>query len=364
MTNGMLNILLAEDEDGDRILFQRCLQKSGLPFACTETPTMEDAIRACDAGEFDCAVLDYRMPGGDGLEGISILHRRYPNLPIIMLTGRGDEAVATEAMKRGATDYIAKRRLEPELTRRVIEGAIQSAALRRRLAQQQEELKNFATGLVHDLKAPIQAVATFASFVLDDIEKAADDKSLRKKLGGHCAGVMAASRRLDALIDALYGYTKANVSANFDTVDMNAVVQEAVKALQPVIEQRHAKVSCGKLPAVNGNAPQLGLLLESLIDNAIKYCDDPVPSVEVAAARNKSAWVFAVNDNGIGIPENFHRQIFEPFRRLPDAVRCDGAGLGLATCRKIVERHGGAIWCEPRSAGGSTFFFSLPTALE
>jgi hypothetical protein len=364
MTNGMLNILLADDDEADRILFRRCLQKAGLPFACTETVTLEDAIRACGNRHFDCAVLDYRMPGYDGLEGIAILHQRYPHLPIVMLTGRGDEVVATEAMKRGATDYIPKRRMEPELTRRVIEGAIQSAALRRKVAQEQEELRHFAAGLVQDLKTPIQAVTTFASFLSQDVKDAPLDEELRERLDGHCAAVVAASRRLNALIDALHGYTKADAGANFDSVNMNRVLGEAIDALKPLIEQRQAKVTSDDLPTAFGNAAQLELLLEQLIDNAIKYCDAPAPSVHVTARRHKSAWVFAVNDNGVGVPEGHRRQVFEPFRRSPDAVRYEGAGLGLATCRRIVERHGGAIWCEGRPEGGSTFLFSLPTFLE
>lgn len=138
---------------------------------------------------------------------------------------------------------------------------------------------------------------------------------------------------------------------------------DTLSNLEHMIEERGARVTHSEMPAIVGNAPQLTQLLQNLIGNGIKYCESAPPTVHVAAAPDRdSAWLFAVTDNGIGIPEESYRQVFEPFKRLHPTGKYEGTGLGLATCKKIVERHGGAIWCESTKGKGTTFFFTLPIA--
>jgi diguanylate cyclase (GGDEF)-like protein len=153
MPDSKLNILIADDDEGDRRQVRRVLRQAGLACECIETASIEGALEACDKCAFDCAIVDYRMPGHDGLHGIAALHERHPYMPIIMATGEGDEIVATEAMKRGASDYIPKMHIHAESMRRVIESALEKAVLRRKAAQQRQELENFASVLVQDLKA-------------------------------------------------------------------------------------------------------------------------------------------------------------------------------------------------------------------
>jgi signal transduction histidine kinase len=115
------------------------------------------------------------------------------------------------------------------------------------------------------------------------------------------------------------------------------------------------------LPLVFGHAPLLTQLLQNLIGNGIKYCEADTPTVQISAnPEAKGFWRISVRDNGIGIDKKFHQQIFEPFERLHDRGKYEGTGLGLATCKKIVERHGGRIWCESNQDRGTTFNFSLP----
>jgi CheY-like chemotaxis protein len=200
---------------------------------------MTDAFAACNERKFDCAILDYRLPGCDGLEGISSLHDKEPYMPIVMLTGKGDEHIATEAMKRGASDYLPKARVDPVLIKRVIESAVEKSALRRKVDQQRRELEKFASGLVYDLKSPIAAMQTFARFIEEDVRAPTTDKN---RIAMHCQAVALAGRRINTLIDALYAYTKADAHSTFEPVDVTAALEDAVAALRVLIKERGAKV--------------------------------------------------------------------------------------------------------------------------
>jgi len=229
---GVLNILIADDDLGDRKQIRRALERSGLRCDCVETESIEAAVAACGQREFDCAIVDYRMPGLSGLDGISALHAGRPFMPIIMATGQGDETVATEAIKRGAADYIAKARIDAESIKFSIDSALEKAALRRKVAQQKEELEMFAAVLVHDLKAPVTAIQTFTRFIEDGVKADAIDKDLVRK---HCESAGRAAKRLGALILTLYQYTKADAEVPFEPVEMSRVVDDAVANLDHTV---------------------------------------------------------------------------------------------------------------------------------
>jgi signal transduction histidine kinase len=164
------------------------------------------------------------------------------------------------------------------------------------------------------------------------------------------------------MIDTLREYTRADGHVTFGPVEMGQVMEDMLSNLDHVIRARGARVTYAWLPVVTGNSSQLTQLLQNLVGNAIKYCEAAVPTVDIAASPGRGdAWLFAVKDNGIGIPEESYRRVFEPFKRLDEAGKYEGTGLGLATCKKIVERHGDVIWCKS-SEEGTTFFFTLPAA--
>jgi signal transduction histidine kinase len=355
MLPAVLNILIADDDLGDRKLIRRALEHASLACECVEAGSVEEALDACEKRAFDCVIVDYRLPGQDGLIGVSALHERLPYTAVIMSTGQGDEMVATEAMKRGASDYIPKTHISSQSISRSVINAVEKASLQRKVAEQRKELENFSRVLVHDLKAPIQSVHGFASL----IEQKIHDGN-RKELAEYCGYVVRAVKRMGTLIDTLYEYTRAGEHVVFERVDMNQVMKDALGNLQHVISERHACIAQTELPAVSGNAPQLTQLLQNLIGNAIKYCRVAVPVIRVAAKpEDGGGWLFTVRDNGIGIPEKQNREIFEAFKRLHGVGEYEGTGLGLATSKKIVERHEGSIWCESKERQGTTFFFTL-----
>jgi light-regulated signal transduction histidine kinase (bacteriophytochrome) len=167
---------------------------------------------------------------------------------------------------------------------------------------------------------------------------------------------------MGALIDTLHEYTRADADVAFTPVDMRQVVENTLANLKHTIQERGVRITHGELPIIKGNATLLTQLLQNLIGNSIKYCEAVSPTVHVTATLEGDAWLFAVKDNGIGIPEEYYQRVFEPFKRLHGLGKYDGTGLGLATCKKIVERHRGLIWCESGEDQGTTFFFTLPRA--
>lgn len=356
-------LLVVEDDEGDRKQIDRVLRQSGLGAESTEVTSLEEGVAACERGDFDCAIIDYQLPGEDGLDGITTLHMKFPEMAIIMSTGQGDEMVAAEAMKRGAADYISKSRINASTLLSTIQHALEKAALQRKIRQQQEELENFARVLAHDLRAPAAAIETFAGRIAERLREGHLAEALE-----YADWVMQRAQRMNRLIDTLYRYTLADAHVPFESVDMNRVFEEARANLQHLIQECGATVTADELPSVLGNAPQLIQLLQNLIGNGLKYCDRPVASIHLSASNlvaseaGANSWLFAVADNGIGIPEEHSNRIFEPFIRLKNAGKREGFGLGLATCKKIVERHGGTIWFESRQGSGTTFFFILPGA--
>jgi light-regulated signal transduction histidine kinase (bacteriophytochrome) len=232
--------------------------------------------------------------------------------------------------------------------------------LQRKVIQQQCELENFARVLAHDLKAPAGSIVTFATRIGERLQEGNSGEALQ-----YADWVIQTAQRMSRLIDTLHRYTLADAEVTFETVDMNQVLNDVLGNLQHLLQESGASIIADNLPSVYGNAPQLIQLLQNLIGNGLKYCDNPVPSVHVAVSKSvasgsdESSWLFSVSDNGIGIPEAYYKRVFEPFVRVKSGKARDGTGLGLATCKKIVGRHRGAIWCQSQPGSGTTFFFTL-----
>ena len=352
-----LDILIADDDDSDRKHIKRALKQAGLPCICSEASSIEDALDACQACAFDCAIVDYNLPGQDGLAGISAMHERLPYMAIIMLTGVGDETVAVQAMQRGALDYMSKKNLDSESIRRSVENAVAKTSLLKTVAEQRNELEVFSQVLVHDLTSPIHSALGFAGLIEENIQQGKPEKAAL-----YCGNVTKGLKRMAALIDTLAQYAISQERVVFEPVEMRDVMIDTLANLEDAIRSRSAQVTYGELPRVSGT-PQLGQLLQNLIGNGIKYCEAEIPLVDVSAKPlDGNVWQFSVKDNGVGIPEKNYQEVFEPFHRLRSEAKYEGTGLGLATCKKIVARHGGSISCQSNEGQGTTFLFTLHAA--
>jgi light-regulated signal transduction histidine kinase (bacteriophytochrome) len=288
------------------------------------------------------------------LAGVALLHERFPQVALIMVTGQGDEAIATEAMRCGASDYIRKTQISAQSLRRSIENSVKQATLLRKLGQQREEMEVFGQVLVHDLKGPIQNLLTYVGFIEQSIQGGNTEEAL-----GYCGALVRATTRMNSLIETLHQYTTTDEQVGFEPLEMRQVIIDALSNLERVVQKRGARVTCGELPAVSGT-PQLTQLMQNLIGNSIKYCEAEIPLVHISAKlQENNVCLFLVEDNGIGIPEEHAQKVFEPFHRLHGVGKYQGTGLGLATCKKIVERHGGTIFCTSKKGQGTTFCFTL-----
>ncbi len=353
---GRHRILIIDDSEDDRDVYLRLLRDEPTIKEIHTAETGREGIAAFKAAPADCILLDYRLPGEDGLsvlEDIKTLDAY--GVPVIVLTGQGNEEIAVAAMKKGASDYVVKDTISAIGLRRAVTNAIEKADLQKRIVRQQEEQEVFLRTLIHDARAPLRHISTFTKLLDEDIRAGDHDEVLE-----HGEAISLSARRIQDLIDTLAAYALSEGDVAFERVSMDEVVEAALGSLTQVIADRDAHISHAPLPSVTGHRPQLIQLLQNLIGNGIKYCDADTPEVAMSASRNdRGVWQFQVQDNGIGIPEDRLAYVFEPFKRLWSRDSYEGTGLGLAICKKIVERHGGEIWCRSKPGEGSRFLFTL-----
>ena len=227
----------------------------------------------------------------------------------------------------------------------------------RDLARSNAELSSFAYLAAHELKSPLQALIGFTA-LLDRVHGDRLDPQGREFLGW----ILDGTARMDALIDALLAYCLVDRSETvLGPVALEAVLGDALGQVGREVNARGAVVSTGALPTVTGDPVQLGQLLQNLLANALKFVPDGrPPQIDVSAERAADGWTVTVSDNGIGVADGDRERIFTMFARLHPRERYQGTGIGLAICKRIVERRGGAIWVEPDPSGGTRFRFSVP----
>jgi PAS domain S-box-containing protein len=253
---------------------------------------------------------------------------------------------------RSAAQDVTERNRLANIVRAKAEELQQANERLRRINQ---ELEEFTYVVSHDLKEPLRTLEAFSTFLQQDYGQA---------LGGdgaeYIGHLVAASRRLGRLIDDLLALSRAGKFINTPgAFDLGEAVRVVVADLSDLIHRKGARVLVdGELPRVAGDRERVGQLVANLIGNGLKYNQNSCPEVVIGVAGD-GVTVF-VRDNGIGIPPQYHEQIFRLFRRLHRREEYEGNGAGLAICKKIVEAHGGRIWVESEVGRGATFYFTLP----
>jgi light-regulated signal transduction histidine kinase (bacteriophytochrome) len=224
------------------------------------------------------------------------------------------------------------------------------------LVRSNRELQQFAYVASHDLKEPLRMVTTYVQ-MLDRRYGNTMDADAKEYINFAVEG----SKRMYALVEDLLTYSRVETSVvPFEQVSMDQVMLTALKDLGETIETSGATVTATDLPEVHADPQQMVQLMENLIGNAIKFRREEPPSVRITALHGSNEWIFAVQDNGIGIEKEYKDKVFQMFQRLHPRETFPGTGIGLAICKKVVERHGGRIWFESEPGEGTTFFFSLP----
>ncbi len=243
-----------------------------------------------------------------------------------------------------ARDVGARNRAMHELTQVTAE-----------LMRSNAELEQFAYAASHDLREPLQIIASHVQL----LERRYKDK-LDADANEFIRYAVDGANRMKTLISALLTYSRAATGQDFGPVNCAEALENVMSSLKFAIDESGARIRPGALPTVRGIAPQIVQLLQNLVGNAIKFRGSEPPLVRVEAQRSADEWLFSVADNGIGIAPESGQRIFEVFQRPHGQNEYPGSGVGLAICRRIVEHHGGRIWMESKPGRGTTFHFTMP----
>jgi len=224
------------------------------------------------------------------------------------------------------------------------------------LKRSNQELEQFAYVASHDLQEPLRAVTSYTQLLAQRYQGNLDAKA--DKYINH---IVDGATRMQQLINDLLAYSRLGTQGKkFELADCNAAVQQSLRNLQIAIAEKKAVIACDEMPTVMADESQLVQLFQNLIANSIKFCRQDIPLIDIAARRRENEWLFYVRDNGIGIDPEYADRIFIIFQRLHGRREYPGTGIGLAMCKRIVERHGGRIWVESQEGKGATFCFTIP----
>lgn len=245
------------------------------------------------------------------------------------------------------------------LVRDITERKLMEEALRERtelLEQSNKELEQFAYVASHDLQEPLRMVASYTQLLAKRYKGKLDsdaDDFINYAVDG--------ANRMQMLINDLLDYSRVGTKGKeFVMTEFDVILEKILRDFKKAVEESGAKVTIDPLPSLMVDGGQIGQLFQNLISNAIKFRGDAPPQIHISSEKNEDKWIFSVSDNGIGIDPEYSSRIFEIFQRLHSKEEYPGSGIGLAICKKIVERHGGNIRIESEPAKGTTFYFSIP----
>ncbi|NKE35981.1 GHKL domain-containing protein [Natronococcus sp. JC468] len=225
-----------------------------------------------------------------------------------------------------------------------------------KLEESNRSLEQFAYAASHDLQEPLRMVSSYLQLIEQRYEDDLDREG-REFLGYAIDG----ADRMRDMIEGLLQYSRVDTRGSpLEPIDLDDVLDEALADLRMKVDEHDAEIEAESLPRVRGDEDQLRQVFQNLLSNAIEYSDDEPTRVRVTARRRGPKWEVSVSDNGVGIDPEDQDRIFELFQRLHSHTEHDGSGIGLALCKRIVERHDGRIWVESNDESGSTFSFTLP----
>jgi len=354
----------------------------------------EEALTLLDFQAVDCILLDLLMPGLGGHETCRRI-KTTPGLretPLIMLTSLDDRHAMIEGLSVGADDYIAKTgdfevlraRLQAQLRRKQAEiesRSIQERLLRKEieaseersarivaetraallgdLKRKNEELEAFSYSVSHDLRAPLRSIDGFSQALLEDYADSLDSKGQ-----DYLQRVRAAANRMGHLIDDLLDLSRiGRAEMNRLPVDLSELARSVGARLQEANPSRQVTFVVQPGVVVEGDTKLLRIVLENLLNNAVKFTGRvAAPTVEFGRAEEDRETVYFVKDNGAGFDMAYADKLFAPFQRLHLATDFPGTGIGLATVRRVIDRHGGRVWVQGAVGEGATVYWTLPSS--
>jgi len=225
------------------------------------------------------------------------------------------------------------------------------------LGRSNQDLEQFAYISSHDLQEPLRKVSTYAQMLKEQYKDTKDPNTSK-----YVANITGSAARMRTLIQDVLAYSQLNKpDPAMEQMDLTDTLKQVLNEMDDFLKEKKATVEFDSLPTIRANPSQMYQLFQNLITNAVKFHRPGArPAVQISSKKTGDGWIISVQDNGIGISEKYHNVIFKVFQRLNRREEFSGTGIGLAICKKIVERLGGRIWVESQPDKGSTFFFSVP----
>lgn len=385
---GPTRVLLIEDDPDDYVILRdslRDIDKSR--YALTWAATFEDGLQEVRRdSHHDVCLLDYRLGAHDGLEILHEAGRTDWPVPVIFLTGQGEYDVDVRAMRAGASDYLVKEDITPDLLERSIRYAVEKARawnalqrsyeeLERRVEERtaelveanealtfsSEQVKMFAYAVSHDLKSPVLGIHGLARRLVENHAERLDDKGKT-----YCRRIMMASEQVTQLVGSVNDFMKAReLPLRPETVSF----QELCGSLQeeyriPLAERGVQLTVCEEDPVLLLDRMLLTRALRNLIDNALKHAGPGLRTITLEYRNRGPFHVLSVKDDGCGMKEGNPGRLFSMFTRAKTSAGVEGMGLGLAIVKEMAERHGGEAWVEPGDGHGLRIAFSIAKDMD
>lgn|GEM_PF-3182997 len=365
----LLRALFVEDSDDDAQLLLRELRRSGYDVVYERVETRAAMEEALLHKTWDIVICDYSLPQFNAMTALVTLKESGLDIPFLVVSGTVEEEAAVTALKAGAHDFMVKGRLarlipaiERELqdaeirhSHRVVEA--ERADLSASLELLSAELERFLYTAFHELRSPLVTIKGFLGLLVEDIRANRSDR-----IQDDVDRIAAAADKMNELLSGLLELSRiGRVIHPFEDIDLLQLTKETLEILDSRLRAKHITVNVSPdLPVVYGDRVRLREVLENLIENAVKHIGTQQnPLIEIGTTEQEGQHIIFVKDNGQGIDPRYQNRIFNLFEKLD--LNIEGAGIGLALVKRIIEWHGGKVWVESKGVGeGSTFCFTIP----
>ncbi len=384
MSPSPVRILLIEDNPGDARLIKEFLgEVTNSTFELDAVDNLLDGLKHLDGK--DAILLDLALPDSAGINTFRKIRSYAPAIPIVVLTGTDDDALALIAVQEGAQDYLVKGQVSSQLLGRSIRYAIE----RKRISEELEtlykqihqhsvelehivaertqlletankELESFSYSVSHDLRAPLRAMDGFSRILLEE-----HSEDLSPDAKRYLQLVRSNAQQMSDLIDKLLAFSRlGRQPLNKQSVIPTDIVNNVLEELKDEQADRQIDIVIGNLPACEADPTLLKQVFVNLISNALKFTRKKeaarieIGSLQGSQQRDRGV-VYFVKDNGAGFDMQYAHKLFGVFQRLHSADEYEGTGVGLANVQRIINRHGGRIWAEGEVDKGTTFYFTI-----
>ena len=375
MSDARLQVLLVEDNAGDARLIQESLSETkGEPVEVETADRLSAALERLGKGGIDAVLLDLALPDSQGWGTFDTIRGKAPTIPVIVLTGLGDEALALKMVKKGAQDYVAKMELNGGILPRAIRYAVERERTDQQIRKMNEqleervrvrtaeleaannELEAFSYSVSHDLRAPLRHVDGFSRILIESQGSKMDAEGQR-----YLGEIRDASQRMAAMIEDLLRLAQiGRQQLKLQKTSIKDLIDDVLADLTSEVCERRIEWRVGVLPSLECDRGLIKQVFTNLVGNAVKYTRPrEVAVIEIGHCDGEGHPVIFVRDNGAGFEMKYADKLFGAFQRLHRQDEFEGTGVGLATVHRIIRRHGGRIWAEAEPQKGATFYFTL-----